>query len=137
MSYITLLGQANAAPANASSAAPAAASTQQPASGEAPKNEQAQGGGWGSLIMIGCVVVIFYFLMIRPQVKQQKELRAKQEALKVGDKVITNAGIHGIIRELKEQAVMLEIAPNVVIKVMKNCVVANVDKSGNSDAPVK
>lgn len=79
------------------------------------------------------VGVVFYFLMIRPSMKQQKEAKARQEAMKVGDKVVTNAGIHGIIREMKEQTVKLEIAANVTIKINKNCIVQTIDKSGKTD----
>lgn len=82
------------------------------------------GGQWGGMIMILAMIVIFYFFMIRPQSKKQKELRKAREAMKKGDKVVTAGGIHGRIKELKDNIVQLEIAPNVTIKIDKNSVFA-------------
>ena len=65
------------------------------------------------------IIVVFYFFMIRPQVKRQKELRKYRENLKKGDKVITTGGIYGKVAEVKESYVVIEIANNVNIKVDK------------------
>ena len=80
------------------------------------------------------IVVIFYFFMIRPQMKKQKEIRQFRESLQKGDKVLTVGGIYGKIVELKDTAVILEIADNVRIKVDKSGLVKD-----NSDvnAPAK
>ena len=88
--------------------------------------EQAQEGGsaWSGMIMIVAMIVIFYFFMIRPQNKKQKELKKAREAMKKGDKVVTAGGIHGRIKDLKDTYVMLEIAPNVNIKIDKASVFA-------------
>ena len=72
------------------------------------------------LILIG---VIFYFLLIRPQQKQRKEHQALVESLKTGDKVVTNAGIHGLIANVKEKTVVLKIAENVKVEFDKSSVV--------------
>ncbi|MDE6802722.1 MAG: preprotein translocase subunit YajC, partial [Muribaculaceae bacterium] len=56
---------------------------------------QAQNSGMMSLIMIIAMIAIFYFLMIRPQQKKQKEIRQKREALREGDRVVTAGGIYG------------------------------------------
>ena len=61
-----------------------------------------QGAGWSSIIMMVALVAIFYFFMIRPQTKRQKEIRKFREALSVGDKVVTAGGIYGKIKEIKE-----------------------------------
>ncbi len=92
--------------------------------------ESQQGGGLQMLITFALIGVIFYFLMIRPQLKQQKQLKARQESLKSGDKVVTNAGLHGIIREVKDRTVKLELAANVVVTIEKSCVVNNLGKDG-------
>ena len=55
----------------------------------------ASSGGMGSIIMIVALIAIFYFFMIRPQSKKQKEMKKFREGLKSGDKVITAGGIHG------------------------------------------
>jgi len=82
------------------------------------------GGGYGTLIMMGAIFVIFYFFMIRPQMKRQKEIKKFREALQAGDKVITSGGIHGKIKELKDDYVMLEIANNITVKIDKGSVFA-------------
>lgn len=89
-------------------------------------DEQAnpQGGGYGGMIMIVAMIVIFYFFMIRPQSKKQKELKRAREAMKKGDKVVTAGGIHGRIKELKDNVVQLEIAQGVTIKIDKTSVFA-------------
>ena len=60
--------------------------------------------------------VIFYFLLIRPQQKQQKKRQEMLSNLKKGDRVITIGGIHGVIKELHEDVLTLRIADNVNIK---------------------
>ena len=62
------------------------------------------------IIMPVLLIVMFYFLLIRPQQRQRKELAARVAALQAGDKVITNAGIHGIIHSVKETTVMVKVA---------------------------
>ena len=74
------------------------------------------------------MIVIMYFLMIRPQKKRQQEQQRLISALKTGDRVVTNAGIHGLIANVKETTVMLKIADNVKIEVEKSAV-TNVSKS--------
>lgn len=62
---------------------------------------------------------IMYFLMIRPQQKQQKQRQAMMSSLKVKDKVITSGGIYGKITKVKEKSVMLQIADKVEIEVAR------------------
>jgi len=78
------------------------------------------------LIFIG---VIFYFLLIRPQQKQRKEQQKLIGALKTGDKVITSAGIHGMISNVKERTVLLKVADNVKIEIDKAAVATVVARS--------
>ncbi len=71
--------------------------------------------------MIIAMIVIFYFFMIRPQSKKQKEIKKARESMQKGDKVVTAGGIFGTIRNINEAdgTIMLEIAPNVTIKVSR------------------
>lgn len=87
------------------------------------------------LVPMVCIGVIFYFLIIRPQSKRQKEQTAMVSALKTGDKVITSGGIHGIIANVKEGNVLsLKIADNVKIEIDKSAV-ATVVKAAEASAP--
>lgn len=92
-----------------------------------------QGDPINMFITIALIGVIFYFLLIRPQQKQQKEQKKLHEGLKVGDKVVTAGGIYGIIREVQDSTVKLEIAPNTVIKIAKTSIAANVAKDGSAE----
>ena len=95
--------------------------------------QQAQGGGWDMLITIGLFFVIIYFIVIRPQRKQQKELKERQDALKIGDEVITNSGIYGTIRSVKDDTVKLEIASGTIITIAKSCIVQTQPKATPAD----
>lgn len=63
--------------------------------------------------------VIFYFLLIRPQQIQQKKRREMLASLKKGDRVISIGGIYGMIKEIKDDTVVLRIADNVNIKIAR------------------
>ena len=69
------------------------------------------------------IMVIFYFFMIRPQVKRQKELKKFRESLAKGDKVVTTGGIYGKIAEIKDNYVLLQVDDNVKLRVDKSAVV--------------
>ena len=71
------------------------------------------------MVMLLLIIFIFYLFMIRPQVKRQKELRDFRAALQKGDKVVTTGGIYGKIVEVQEQAVIIENADGVRIKIDK------------------
>ncbi len=88
-----------------------------------------QGGDGGgsmvsTLLMFGLIIVIFYFMIIRPQSKRQKDRQKMLEAIKKGDKVVTNGGIHGKIVAMEDKTVLVEIADNVKVKVEKSAVTA-------------
>jgi preprotein translocase subunit YajC len=72
-----------------------------------------------SFIPLLLIIVVFYFFMIRPQMKRQKDLKNFRESLKKGDKVITTGGIYGRIVEMQDSIVFVEIDTNVKIKVDK------------------
>lgn len=74
--------------------------------------EQASGGEGGfskQLPLLGVIVLIFYFLMIRPQRKRQKEQRDFHEKIKKGDQVVTIGGIHGKVRSVHNDTITLEV----------------------------
>ena len=83
------------------------------------------GSGSSMIIMMLLIVVIFYFFMIRPQSKRQKEIRKFRESMQSGDKVVTAGGIHGRIKEVKDDCIILEIAENVRIKIDKASIFAS------------
>ncbi|MFN5373615.1 MAG: preprotein translocase subunit YajC [Flavobacteriia bacterium] len=66
------------------------------------------GGGANQLVMIVLMIAVFYFFMIRPQMKKQKELKKFREGLKPGDKIVTIGGIHGKILEIADSTVLIQ-----------------------------
>jgi preprotein translocase subunit YajC len=87
------------------------------AAGSAPS-----GGELMTFLPMILIFVVFYFLLIRPQQKKQKDLRAMLEALQKGDEVVTAGGVVGKISKLTEQFATVEIAPNVEINVQRNAI---------------
>ncbi|OGQ29520.1 MAG: preprotein translocase subunit YajC [Deltaproteobacteria bacterium RIFCSPLOWO2_02_FULL_50_16] len=90
-----------------------------------PVNGEGQpspGGGAGLFLPMILVFVIFYFLLIRPQSKQQKKHREMLGHVKKDDQVITNSGIHGQVVGLTDNVITLEIANNVRIKIEKTAI---------------
>ena len=77
-----------------------------------------------SFLPLILIVVVFYFFMIRPQMKKTKEQKVFRESLKKGDKVITIGGLHGKIIEIDEEAqtIDLEVANNVRLKFEKSSI---------------
>ncbi len=82
--------------------------------------------GSGSLLMtvlpIGLIFVIFYFFMIRPQNKKQKETEKMIAALKKGDKVVTIGGIHGVVSSTKEQTVIVKVDDNTKLEFLRSAI---------------
>lgn len=77
------------------------------------------------LIMIGLMVLIFWLLMWRPEAKRRKQMQAFREGLKKGDKIITAGGIYGVVKEVKETTLLIEVDGNVTLRIDKNMVVAD------------
>ena len=75
-------------------------------------------------IMLILMFVIMYFFMIRPQNKKQKEIAQFRRTLQVNQQVITAGGIHGTVKEINDNDVILEIDRNVRVKVDKNSIFA-------------
>lgn len=70
------------------------------------------------------IFVIFYFLLIRPQQKRQKEHEKLVAAVKTGDRVVTNAGMHGVVANVKDKTILIKVADNVKIEFDRSAVVS-------------
>lgn len=71
-----------------------------------------QGNVLGSILPLILMFAIFYFLLIRPQQKRQKQRNAMLNALKKGDRIVTIGGIHGTITELKDDVIVVRVSDN-------------------------
>ena len=87
-------------------------------------------GSTGTIIYFVALIAVFYFLLIRPQQKQNKERKKMLEAVKVGDSIITNSGIKGKIVKLKEDFFILETGPDRVKLKMVREAIGSVEKVG-------
>jgi preprotein translocase subunit YajC len=76
-------------------------------------------GGLVQFLPFAMILAIFYFLILLPMKRRQKKIQAFQEALKVGDKVVTTSGIYGQITRLNEKSVHVQIAEKVRIEVAR------------------
>ncbi|MEN6330812.1 MAG: preprotein translocase subunit YajC [Smithella sp.] len=101
------------------------------AMGNNPNVTGAAGGGdWGFVLTMVIIFGIFYFLIIRPQQKKQKELKAMIDNLAYGDTVITTGGIYGKVSGIADAVITLEIADKVKIKVTRSAIGAVTQKAG-------
>ena len=89
----------------------------------------------GTLLPFLFMGVIFYFLLIRPQQKRQKQHQQLLSGLKTGDRVVTSGGIHGLIANVKETTLLLKVADNVKIEIDKSAI-AGVEKVAESKPAV-
>ena len=97
------------------------------------ENAWAQGGAAGgdsflSFLPLIIIFVVFYFLLIRPQSKKQKEHKEMISTLEVGNEVVTAGGVLGKIKEINDQYVQLQISENVIIKVQRHTIGALMPK---------
>jgi preprotein translocase subunit YajC len=110
--------------------------------------DQQQGNPLSMFLPMIIIFVLFYFMLIRPQRRQQKEHQLKLAALRSGDEVVTAGGIHGLITNVAERTVTLKIADNVKIKIERHSVQAILKKAdepetepapyaGKDDAPAE
>lgn len=82
-----------------------------------------QGGGTFQLIMLGGIIVVFWFFMIRPQAKKAKEQKKFIDNMQKGDKVVTIAGIHGTINKVNEDnTIQLEVSPGSYLKIERSSI---------------
>ena len=99
-----------------------------------------EGGAGGSdnmmnlvstILMMGAVFAVFYFLIIRPQRKKQKDAKKMLESLKKGDKVVTIGGIRGVIQNVKEKTIVVKVDENTKIEFSKDAVSGVVNQGEN------
>jgi len=96
---------------------------------------EAAGGGFGGLggiLPMILIIVVFYFFMIRPQVKKQKDQKKYVDELKIGDKVVTSACIHGKIATITDTYFLIEIDNNVKVKFDRSSISLDASKALNA-----
>ncbi len=79
-------------------------------------------GGFGMLLFPIILIAVMYFLMIRPQMKRQKEHKSMLDKLSRGDEVLTSGGVAGVVTDIGDNFVTVEVADNVRIRVQKGSV---------------
>ncbi|MFI3286183.1 MAG: preprotein translocase subunit YajC [Rikenellaceae bacterium] len=79
----------------------------------------------GPFILPILMVAFVWFIMIRPENKRRKEMNKFRESIKKGDKVVTAGGIYAIVKEVKENTLLIEVDSNVTLRIDKNMVVAD------------
>ena len=87
--------------------------------------EAPQQSSWTFWVMIVAMVAVMYFFMWRPESKRRKEMQKFRDGLKKGDKIVTAGGIYGVVKEIKETTLLIEVDGNVTLRVDKNMVVAD------------
>jgi preprotein translocase subunit YajC len=80
------------------------------------------GSGLFSILPFVFIFVIMYYVMLRPQMRRQKEQARLVSALKTGDRVVTSSGIHGLISNVKDTTVIVKVADNVKLEIEKTAV---------------
>jgi preprotein translocase subunit YajC len=96
--------------------------------------DQAAGAGTtasliSTFVPFGLVILIFYFLIIRPQNKKQKETEKMLAALKKGDKIVTIGGIHGVIQSVKEGTVVVKVDDSTKIEFSRSAIASVVESA--------
>jgi preprotein translocase subunit YajC len=84
---------------------------------------------YGQILYIALFIGMFYFLLIRPQQKQQKQRAQLINSIKQNDRVVTLGGIYGTIKSVGEQSLVLEIANNVEVEVLKSAVAYTINEN--------
>lgn len=85
-----------------------------------PAGTTGQANPFVTFLPLILVFVVFYFFMIRPQMKKQKEMNNYRSSLKRGDKVITTGGIYGRVHEVRDNFVMVDVGGDIKLKIDKN-----------------
>ena len=101
-----------------------------------PEASGASGSSSGSMmttfVTFGLIIVIFYFLIIRPQKKRDKETKNMLSAIKKGDKVVSIGGIHGTVMAVKETTVVVKVDDNTRMEFSKSAISSIVDKKAEA-----
>lgn len=94
----------------------------------APGATATPGSGYSSLIMMALFGLVFYFLLIRPQSKRQKDHKNMISAIQKGDEVVTNGGILGKVNKISDNFIVLNVAQGVEMKFQKHAITASLPK---------
>ena len=86
---------------------------------EAAPQQPGMGSFW---VMMLLMIVVMYFFMWRPESKRRKQMEDFRKGLKKGDKVITAGGIYGVVKEVNETSLLIEVDSNVTLRIDKNMV---------------
>jgi len=97
----------------------------------APSGQEGGAGVVGNVVLFGSIIAIFYFMIIRPQQKRQKERQHLIDSLKKGDKIVTAGGIYGTVVGLEDKIVLVQISDNVKVKIDRSTI-GTILKEGES-----
>lgn len=75
-----------------------------------------------NLVFLGAIFLVFYFFIIRPQSKRQKEIKEMVEEMKKGDKIVTSSGIIGILDKIEENEVLVDVDSGTKIRMLKSAI---------------
>ena len=84
-------------------------------------------------VMIGGMILIFYFMLIRPQSQQQKKHKSMLEALQKGDKILTRGGIYGTIEKVSDHSLRVKVAEGVILRMSKTAVASKTSADEKED----
>ncbi len=106
--------------------------------GAPPAGGAPQGAGMAQFILMGAIILVFWLFMIRPQAKKAKEQKKFIDNLQKGDKIVTIAGIHGVVSKVNEDGTLqIEVNPGSYLKIEKSAIsqewTANINKPAAAD----
>ena len=87
---------------------------------------------FSTIIMFGLIILIFYFMILRPQQKRAKERDKMLGDVQKGDKIITAGGVHGTVVGMEDKTILIQIADNVKVKYEKSAIATVIRSSGES-----
>jgi preprotein translocase subunit YajC len=100
----------------------------------APANTEGQkGSSMPMFLLLGAIILVFYFFMIRPQQKKQKQMQNYRNELKRGDKIVTIGGIHGKITDVQESTFIIEVEDGTKLKIEKAAVAVDPNVPAKKD----
>ena len=91
------------------------------------------GSIWTMIVPFGLIIVIFYFLVLRPQNKRQKEAKAMLESLRKGDRVATIGGMRGLVVSVKDQVVVLKVDDTTKIEFNKSAIASILERKESAE----
>ena len=92
---------------------------------------------WGILIVMPLIILVFYYLVMRPQNKKQKEAKKMLESLRKGDRIVTIGGLRGTVVSVKEDAVILKVDDNTKLEYSKSAVATVLKREDEATEPAK